>query len=130
MLSAGDVYKTVAGQYRRCPSKPDSDDGISEVVCCGDFQLAHSSVWETMRGFEQAMTRRAFADSNVMLKAKVAGFKTAKLCHPCYHLNHYGTAYDLMNKSPMNDKARFLAAGYKTTNAEDWGKISSLIVTY
>jgi hypothetical protein len=104
------------------PRKSDAQDGHSLVVCCGDFQLAHRSVWWAIRGFEEAMIYRAFADTNVIIKARQAGFKTEKLDYDCYHLNHYDAAYHQMHQvKPLNDKERFINQFRGTANSEFWG---------
>lgn len=99
----------------------DATDGVSQVVCCGDFQIAHRSIWEKIRGFEESMVYRAFADTNVMLKARVAGFNLAKLGYTCYHCNHYNADYYKQHEvKPLNDK-RYITEWGITKNNDTWG---------
>lgn len=104
------------------PRKPDATDSQSIVVCCGDFQLAHRSVWEEIRGFEETMVRRAFADTNVIIKARGAGFNIGKLDYDCFHLDHYDSSYIEMHvRKPLNDKEKYVNGFTRTTNHQDWG---------
>jgi len=102
--------------------QPDAVDGISLVNCCGDFQLAHKSVWYSIRGFEESMIYRAFADTNAMVKAKQLDFVIEKLDYNLYHLNHYNAAYQQMHVvKPLNDKEKYITNFKRTTNLETWG---------
>jgi hypothetical protein len=104
------------------PRKPDASDSQSVVVCCGDFQFAHFSVWEEVRGFEETMVRRAFADTNVIIKARGIGMNVGKLDYDCFHLDHYDSSYIEMHiKKPLNDKDKYINGFTCTTNPQNWG---------
>jgi hypothetical protein len=102
--------------------KPRADDGHSVVVCCGDFQMAPKKVWHQIRGFEETMVYRAFADTNVCIKAKQAGFEPTFFDYDLFHLNHYDAGYQRMHQvKPLNDKQRYVENFKQTSNSELWG---------
>ena len=74
------------------PEKPDANrkedigDPWSLVICCGDYQVAHRDLWHKMRGFEESMIYRNFADTNLMKKGSIYG-KISKLKLPIFHLS-------------------------------------------
>lgn len=108
------------------PEKPDanrsedSDDPWSLVVCCGDYQLAHRDLWGKMRGFEESMIYRNFADTNLMKKGSIYG-KISKLDLPIFHLNHGGHGDGSGGVTISNDKPTYVQNFIKTENFEDWG---------
>lgn len=102
----------------------DKGDIWSLAVCCGDFQLAHSSLWSDIRGFEEAAAGRAYADSNLMKRPIMIGKKTAVLDIDIFHLDHTNTSFRLPGEHlPLNDMYTFVEGFEKSTNTKDWGKI-------
>jgi hypothetical protein len=95
-------------------------DKWSIVDSCGDFQFAHRDIWHKIRGFEERMVFRGFADSNVQRKAYNAGFKlVASFDYPVFHINHKG---GFGGTGGINDADRFVINFTKITeNTEDWG---------
>lgn len=100
----------------------DPGDFYSLVVCCGDFQLAHKSLWNKMQGFEEECAGRSYADSNLMKKGFLHG--KISLLEPLdlFHLNH-GTESSKQPGEilPLNDQQKFVANFTQTTNTENWG---------
>ena len=100
------------------PASVCSGDTASLVSNCGDFQLAHRDVWYGIRGFEERLYKRAFADSNVQRKAQVFGFGAKVNWEtPIWHLGHEG-GYG--NSGGINDKNLAIFMN-DTTNPETWG---------
>jgi len=95
-------------------------DKWSIIDCCGDFQFAHKSVWNRIRGFEERMIFRGFADSNVQRKASNAGFQIiASFDYPVFHIQHEG---GFGGVGGINDSIVFLKDfNVITYNDENWG---------
>jgi hypothetical protein len=90
----------------------------SLVCCCGDFQLAHKDIWYKIRGFEESMIYRNFADTNIQKKADLCGFGlAAKQYYDIFHINH-GT-----QGSPLKGNNAHVAVRdfTKTSNSDNWG---------
>jgi hypothetical protein len=108
----------------------DENDLWSVVVCCGDFQLAHKSVWEKIRGFEERDTEgeptgRAYLDTNIMKKAKLSGFGIDKVDIDIFHLNHNTPKYiNTENTTKRNSQKEFVQDFETTSNDESWGHIN------
>jgi hypothetical protein len=62
----------------------------SSLICaCGDFQIAYKSLWYTIKGFEESMKKRLYADSVTQYKAIMAGATVrAHNFPPVYHIDH------------------------------------------
>jgi hypothetical protein len=75
----------------------------SLVVCCGDYQLAHKSLWYKMKGFEESMIYRDCADTNVMKKGMIYGNGSQILDLDVFHLDDYVVNFE------------------STENTDDWG---------
>jgi hypothetical protein len=102
----------------------DKGDVWSLVVCCGDFQFAHSNLWQDIRGFEEAAAGRAYADSNLMKRPIMIGKKTAILDVNLFHLDHTNTSFRLPGEYlPLNDMFTFVEGFKKSTNTKNWGVI-------
>lgn len=99
----------------------DEGDVWSLVVACGDFQFAHKNVWNGIRGFEESLGGRGYADSNLMRKGSIY-FSIEKCLTPLYHLNHTSSKKikegDIL---PENDRLSSVNSFIETTNSEDWG---------
>lgn len=86
----------------------------SLIIACGDFQMAHKSMWYKIRGFEENTIKRSFTDTQVQYKVIMAGgtVKTSTF-PPVYHIEHVRDN----NPSILNSMDMV-----KTTiNSEDWG---------
>ena len=112
--------------YTKYIPKPDANrpedhgDPWSLVVCCGDYQLAHRSLWYKMRGFEESMLYRNFADSNLMKKGSIYG-NISKLDLPIFHLNHSGHGDGTGGVAISNNKDQYIKDFTATTNSDNWG---------
>jgi len=97
-------------------------DKFSLVSRPGDFQMAHRNIWYKIRGFEESLTGRGFADSNVQRKAFIYGFKIEVTRDiPIWHIGH---KKGMGGYGRMNDmrKAIFLE---QTENPPTWGHIET-----
>tara|TARA_Y100001963_G_scaffold131669_1_gene189330 strand:+ start:4459 stop:5388 length:930 start_codon:yes stop_codon:yes gene_type:complete len=93
---------------------------ISMVDCCGDFQIAHKDVWNTIRGFEESMIYRGATDTNVQLKAQGHGYKLSLITDlDVIHLGH--TAYAPQGGGKDNLKRNSGFGPNKTNNPDNWG---------
>lgn len=96
-------------------------DKFSLVSCPGDFQIAHRNIWYRIRGFEESLNGRGYADSNVQRKAFAYGYKIyATRDIPVWHIGHErGGGGD----GKVNDmqKAIFME---RTENPRTWGHIN------
>lgn len=63
---------------------------LASVICgCGDFQIAHRETWYKIKGFEESMKKRQYADTTVQYKVLMeGGIVRASNFPPIYHLNH------------------------------------------
>lgn len=119
-----DVQKWLKGNmYLFVPhghSGINADDKWSIIDSCGDFQMAHKSVWYKIRGFEESMVYRGFSDSNVQRKAANAGFKLiASFDYPVFHIRHQG---GFGGSGGINDGHRYVINFTEITNNPDtWG---------
>jgi hypothetical protein len=86
-------------------------DGISVVEGCGDFQLAHHDLWWELRGFNEQMVGRYFADSELQWRAQHKGHAILEHEFPIYHLDH--------DRSPAVTNDRNFHA--LDPNDENWG---------
>lgn len=74
---------------RRFPAKVSPNDSYSLINCCGDFQLAHRDIWNSIRGYEEGMNKFCFIDTNVQKKAILNGFALeAAYSPPLFHIEH------------------------------------------
>lgn len=95
----------------------DPGDVWSLVVSCGDFQLAHRNIWYKIRGFEESLIHRGYADSNIMKKASKF-FKIDRIDLSVFHLDHpMNSSYSYQ----LNDKTACVIQFDETTNPETWG---------
>jgi hypothetical protein len=93
-------------------------DSASVVSGCGDWQIAHRNIWYAIRGFEESLYKRGFADSNVQRKAQVAGYPVkVDWSVPVWHIGHTG---GMGGKGGMND-AHTAVFMNETSNPETWG---------
>jgi hypothetical protein len=104
--------------------KYDPADRYSLVIGCGDFQAAHRSVWNTIRGFEEALYHRCFSDSNVQAKvANLKGHSVELLDIDWFHLEHKNNPYFWTKDNTIirNNKEDAFNKYVVTHNSELWG---------
>lgn len=102
----------------------DPGDHWSLAVCCGDFQLAHQQLWLDIRGFEEEMVGRCYADSNLMKRPILIGKSAAILDVNVFHLNHGSSSNRAPGESlPINDQQKYVANWEKSTNKKTWGQL-------
>lgn len=100
----------------------DSGDIWSIAVGCGDFQLAHKILWNDMRGFEEEMYGRSYADSNLMKRPILIGRKTAELDVGVYHLDHNNQSFREPGEVlPVNDRFKYVNNFSSSSNTCYWG---------
>ena len=100
----------------------DSGDTWSIAVGCGDFQLAHRNLWLVIKGFEEEMYGRSYADSNLMKKPILLGKKTEELDLGVYHLDHSNESFrELGEVLPINDRFKYVNNFVQSTNTSSWG---------
>lgn len=133
------AYKTIPARY--FPAKVTPNDNYSLINCCGDFQMAHKSVWDKVRGFEESMIYALFEDSNIQKKAALNGFNLEVAYEPpVFHIEHapYSTnkegqriASKAFNnettKNANNDPWKYVEYFTQTENEEDWGMVNTEI---
>jgi len=103
----------------------DPMDKASLIVGCGDFQLAHKTIWDQVRGFEETLTKRSFADTNLQLKVLHSkGHKISVLEEQIlFHLDHKSNIHSMNKHGAVlhNDKAKATQLLTKTENSDTWG---------
>lgn len=99
-------------------------DDYSLINCCGDFQIAHKNIWNTIKGFEEDLIYTLYSDTNVQKKAVMHGFGLKALYNPAlFHINHGkggGGFLDGINKK-VNDMGRAVIFQHHTQNKDNWG---------
>lgn len=104
------------------PRIPDhAPDKWSKIVCCGDFQLAHRALWDSIRGFEEGMMYRSFADTNVQKKTCIYGDGVDVLDYRIVHLNHSGHDMKVGKQTFLNDEHEWIYRFTETKNTLNWG---------
>lgn len=93
-------------------------DKFSLISSPGDFQIAHRDVWYRIRGFEESLVGRKYADTNIQRKAYVYGYgiKVDKSI-PVWHIGHEGGGGGVGGDNDMLE-AVFME---KTENPDTWG---------
>lgn len=126
MISPLEYFKSIKHTMTRQPRAVDDHrnatwepgDIWSLVVSCGDYQIAHRNVWNEIKGFEESMTLRCFADSNLMKKAEEHGFKINVLDLDIFHLDHQ---VNVSSGYALNNKTYYINDFTKTKNPDTWG---------
>jgi len=135
-------YKEIRNELKNIPpryfpAKVTPNDNYSLINCCGDFQIAHRKVWESIKGFEEQMIYACYVDTNVQKKATLHKFKLEVKYEPAlFHMEHgaYFTkedgtrvsdkenkgAYKGDNKA-YNDPWKWVENFNQTRNTNDWG---------
>jgi hypothetical protein len=118
-LAASRALQAGLAPHPRSPRRP--SDAFSLIDCCGDFQIAPRRVWEVIRGFEERLIYRMFADTGVQAKAVAAGFAVqADFELPIFHIAHGGGAG---GSGRQNRRWRMVPPLRITANPTDWGCI-------
>ena len=105
---------------------PLPDDTWSLITNCGDFQMAHTKIWDAIKGYEESLVLPGYADSNIQKKASLAGFKLALIRNiPIFHCVHYpnsgSSGGTIAGVTPWNDMNSSLMNFIQTTNKDTWG---------
>lgn len=123
-----DLLKTNKHKFNRmmlCSDSPHHrDDKYSLCTGCGDFQMAHKNVWCAVRGFEEALKGRNYADSNILGKVfSLSGFSTDIFEVDLFHLNHDSRPQyrKQLEKTHMNNKEDAFVRYILTENNDSWG---------
>jgi len=96
------------------------NDWFSIINCCGDCQIAHKNIWDTMSGFEEKAYLRCFTDTNVQKKAILNRFKLEAIFSPAvFHISHD----EHESESARNSPTYWVDNFNKTENSENWGFI-------
>ena len=111
-------------QERRFPAMVTPNDKYSLINCCGDFQLAHKDVWNTIKGFEEQMIYACFQDTNIQKKAVLNGYGLEAIYDlPLYHMSHKGMSNDgsSPSKQVYNDAWDWVEFFEESQNTDNWG---------
>tara|TARA_R110000787_G_scaffold77563_4_gene170346 strand:- start:1483 stop:2358 length:876 start_codon:yes stop_codon:yes gene_type:complete len=130
---------------RHFPARVTPNDEYSLINCCGDFQIAHKSVWERVQGFEEEMIYACFVDTNIQKKAILNGFKLEVKYEPAiYHMEHgaYFTKEDGTrvqdennegsykgDTNAYNDAYTWVENFIKSKNSKNWG-LSNIMIEH
>jgi len=99
-------------------------DDYSIINCCGDYQIAHRNIWNTIRGMEEDLIYSLYTDTNVQKKAVMHGFGLKAIYNPAFfHINHGrggGGFLDGINRV-TNDPRRAILEQKETRNSDTWG---------
>jgi hypothetical protein len=130
-----ELYLTIP--ERHFPAMVIPNDYYSLINCCGDFQLAHKDVWNTIKGFEEQMTYACFIDTNIQKKAVLNKFNLQALYSPpLFHMEHgaYYTKEDgtrvldsdhkgayTGDTKAYNDAWKWVEYFQESENDENWG---------
>jgi hypothetical protein len=102
------------------------NDDYSIINCCGDFQLAHKTVWDKIKGYEEKMIYACFSDTNIQKKAVLNGFNLeAHFDLPLYHLSHKGMGNDGSSPSKQlyNSPWEWVEFFTESQNSDGWGLV-------
>jgi hypothetical protein len=109
---------------RYFPAMVTPNDHYSIINCCGDFQMAHKSVWEGIKGYEEQMIYACFQDTNVQKKAVLNGYGLEAVYDlPLYHMSHKGMGNDgsSPSKQHYNSAYDWVEWFNESQNTNDWG---------
>ena len=106
--------------YGQQPVVSTYDGDIWSLVSgCGDFQIAHRDVWYAIRGFEESLKGRGYADSNVQKKASMLGYRIeVDWDIPVWHIGHEGVGG---GSGGWNTPEIALRDFTQITNPDTWG---------
>lgn len=117
-------FLDLQSEERHYAESINSSDKYSLINCCGDFQLAHKEIWNTIRGFEEDLIYVLYSDTNVQKKAVMHGFDLKALYNPpLFHINHGKGGAGFMDgiNRKVNDMNRAVTFQYHTENKDTWG---------
>jgi hypothetical protein len=119
---------------RHFPAMVTPNDHYSLINCCGDFQMAHKNIWNTIKGLEENMIYSCFVDTNVQKKAVLYGFGLEAIYDvPVYHMSHttnripqggdINTMHDKENNRPpkFNNVWDWVEWFKESQNEDNWG---------
>lgn len=109
---------------RHFDEKIATSDDYSIINCCGDFQLAHKNIWNSIRGFEEDLIYVLYSDTNVQKKAVMHGFGLKAIYSPAlYHIDHGpgGAGFMTGLNKKTNDMNRAVTFQHHTQNKDTWG---------
>lgn len=111
------------GRGQQGPIKVCTDDVWSLVNGNGDFQIAHKDIWYSIRGFEETLIGRGYADGNVQKKALLNGFNIeGRWDIPVFHIGHDGTCNGGGGGEGGWNDVLFALQNFTTcTNDDTWG---------
>lgn len=112
------VRTTLNKDIRKMIVKRDANDydRWSRVRCCGDFQLASKNIWFKIKGFEESLIHRGYADSEVQMKSELSGHPVRGIFDlPVFHILH---GYEIQATYKINPPSVRLA---NSRNPETWG---------
>jgi hypothetical protein len=122
----------IESQPRYSPAQVTPNDRYSLINCCGDFQLAHKNVWNSVKGFEEQMLYSCFCDTNIQKKA-VLNKHNLEVHYdlPLYHLSHTGMGNDgsSPSKQRYNDAWEWVENFTQSKNQDNWG-LSDVDIEY
>jgi len=98
-----------------------SIDKWSIIENCGDFQLASKEVWNLIRGFEESMVYRLYADSNLLKKTDLNGIKNYLVDIDLFHIDHDRPPLMVGNTPKHNNYQEDLLDFTETRNSKNWG---------
>lgn len=122
ILKNKEIYRREEYASRDGKDLWDPGDRWSIAVCCGDFQLAHKDLWSEIRGFEEEMLGRGYADSNLMKRPILIGKNAEELDIGIFHLDHgrdpTTTSDEIL---PVNDRIKYVNNFVRSSNKKTWG---------
>jgi hypothetical protein len=122
----------IESKPRYSPAQVTPNDIYSLINCCGDFQLAHKDIWNSIKGFEEKMIYSCFNDTNVQKKAVLNKHNLeAYYDLPLYHLSHTGMGNDgsSPSKQHYNDAWEWVENFTQSKNEDNWG-LSDIEIEY
>lgn len=117
-------YLIENSEERHYEEKTIQGDDYSLVNCCGDFQLAHTNIWNDLRGMEEDLIYALYADTNIQKKSVMHGHGLKAIYNPAFfHINHGkgGGGFLTGVNRKANDMYRAIVHQYKTQNKDTWG---------
>ena len=115
------VLETQKDRYKQ--QERNSDPRPSLIGCCGDFQVAGSSVWQCIRGFEERLVYAMETDTGLQCKAFAAGLDVkVDFDLPIFHIDHNTGNGGGGRRNNMLELMPILRI---TGNPTDWGQIKN-----
>jgi len=89
----------------------------------GDFQIAHRDIWYSIKGFEESLIGRGYADGNVQKKALLNGYNIeGRWDIPVFHIGHDNTCDGGGGGQGGWNSVQFAMQHFTTsTNTDTWG---------